>query len=144
MRSVSDPDPDDDPPPVLHLRRRARLEDASALRKALVHWARAHRLSAALITDLELAVYEALVNSAEHAYPGDTEGSLDLHAHHEDQVVRVTVTDHGRWRPQPPPDPLRGRGVPLIHLLADHTDIAATEQGTTVTMTWQLSRHCAD
>ncbi|WIX76693.1 ATP-binding protein [Amycolatopsis carbonis] len=51
-------------------------------------------------------------------------------------TVTVTVTDHGQWRPQPAPDPRRGRGLPLIHLLADHAEITPTDHGTTITMTW--------
>ncbi|QRP43023.1 ATP-binding protein [Amycolatopsis sp. FDAARGOS 1241] len=133
-------DPADNRAPALHLHRPARLQDASELRYALTGWARTRDLPEALIADLELAAYEALVNSAEHAYPDGTTGTLDLHAHHDDHTVRVTVTDHGQWRPQPAPDPLRGRGLPLIHLLADHADIAPTDQGTVITMAWQLTR----
>ncbi|WP_239153922.1 ATP-binding protein [Amycolatopsis sp. FDAARGOS 1241] len=98
MCSASD---SDDPPNALHLRRPARLHDASALRYVLIDWARGRGVSDELIGDLQLAVYEALVNAAEHAYPEGTTGTLDLHAYHDNRFVRVTVTDHGRWRPPP-------------------------------------------
>ncbi|WIX76788.1 ATP-binding protein [Amycolatopsis carbonis] len=132
--------PDDDPPPTLHLRQPARLDEASTLRYALIDWARARGLPDELIADLALAVYEALVNAAEHAYPDGTTGMLDLHAHHDNQIVRVTVTDHGEWSPQPAPDPRRGRGLALMDLLSDHAEITPTEQGTVITMAWQLTR----
>ncbi|MEU4674858.1 ATP-binding protein [Amycolatopsis sp. NPDC023774] len=125
---------------MLHLHQPARIEDTSTLRHALAAWARGRGLPQELIVDLELAVYEALVNAAEHAYPDGTTGTVDLHTHHDDQAMRVTatVTDRGRWRPQPDPDPLRGRGLSLIRLLADHAEITPTTQGTVVTMRWQL------
>ncbi|MEU4674639.1 ATP-binding protein [Amycolatopsis sp. NPDC023774] len=132
--------PHDDPAPALHLRQPARLDDASTLRYALADWARAQDLPPELISDLELAAYEALVNAAEHAYPDGTTGTLDLHAHHDNHTVTVIVTDHGQWRPQRAPDPRRGRGLPLIHLLSHHAEITPTEQGTVITMAWQLTR----
>ncbi|MEU4674513.1 ATP-binding protein [Amycolatopsis sp. NPDC023774] len=128
MGSASDPD---NPAPALHVRQAAHLRDASALRSALTDWAHARGLPAGLIGDIELVAYEALVNAAEHAYPDTTTGILDLQAL-DQRTVRVTVTDHGRWRPQPAPDPLRGRGLPLIHLLSDHAEVTPTDQGTVV------------
>ncbi|MEW2508310.1 ATP-binding protein [Amycolatopsis sp. NPDC047767] len=129
---------DDDPAPTLRLQQPARLLDASTLRNALTDWARARGLPDELIDDLGLAVYEALVNAAEHAYPTGVIGTIHLHARHDEQTVRVTVTD--QWRPQPAPDPVRGRGLPLIHLLTGHAEITPTDHGTASTMTWQLGR----
>ncbi|MEV8612898.1 ATP-binding protein [Amycolatopsis sp. NPDC051373] len=106
------------------------------MRHALVDWARTRRLPADLIADVHLAVYEAMTNVAEHAYAVDSAGLLDLHAQHGVRAVRVTVTDRGRWRPQP--DPSHGRGLPLIHLLADHSDVTTTPRGTVVAMAWQM------
>lgn len=62
-------------PPVLHLRQPARIEDTSTLRHALAAWARGRGLPQELMVDLELAVYEALVNAVEHAYPDGTTGT---------------------------------------------------------------------
>ncbi|WP_239154666.1 ATP-binding protein [Amycolatopsis sp. FDAARGOS 1241] len=121
---------------MLHLRRPARLGEATALRHALGDWALARRLPADLIADLQLAGYEAMTNVVEHAYAAGSAGHLDLHAQHGIRAVRVTVTDRGRWRLQP--DPAPGRGLPLIHLLADHSDVTPTPKGTVVAMSWQL------
>ncbi|MEU4675039.1 hypothetical protein AB0F91_45640 [Amycolatopsis sp. NPDC023774] len=41
----------------------------------------------------------------------------------------------------PAPQPLRGRGLPLIRLLPDHAKVTPTNQGTVVTMTWHLAPH---
>ncbi|MEU4674685.1 ATP-binding protein [Amycolatopsis sp. NPDC023774] len=127
--------------PALHLRHPARLQDAPILRHALATWAQACDLPDTLIADLQLAVYEALVNAAEHAYSDGTAGTLHLHAHHDGHTVRVTVTDRGHWQPPPAPQPLRGRGLPLIRLLPDHAKVTPTNQGTVVTMTWHLAPH---
>ncbi len=48
----------------------------------------------------------------------------------------MTVADHGRWQPVARPGLLHGRGLPLIHTLADHATIDNETEGTTVTMTW--------
>ncbi|MEU4675067.1 ATP-binding protein [Amycolatopsis sp. NPDC023774] len=116
--------------------RPASVEYVTALRHEVADWVRAHQLTGDLAADVELATYEALINTAKHAYPDDA-GIVDLHAHHQPGLVRITVTDHGRWQP-PEPDPggLHGRGLPLIRALPDHATIDATELGTIVTMTW--------
>ncbi|MFI5614095.1 ATP-binding protein [Amycolatopsis sp. NPDC051903] len=91
--------------PALHLHQHARVEDATAFRLALTQWATACRLPRQLVSDVELAVYEAVINAVEHAYPADAPGLVDLRAHHDDHTVRVTVTDYGRWQATPQPDP---------------------------------------
>jgi serine/threonine-protein kinase RsbW len=126
--------------PALHLwHQPARVQDAGVLRRVVTDWARERALPEALIADLELAVYEALVNACEHAYPAGVTGTLDLSTHGDEQTVRVIVTDHGRWRPQTAADPLRGRGLPLIRLLSDPAEVTSTSQGTVVIMTWWLT-----
>ena len=53
------------------------------------------------------------------------------------QVIR----DHGRWQPPAPTQAemtWRGRGLPLIRALADHTRLSHDENGTTLTTTWNL------
>ncbi|MGW4487393.1 ATP-binding protein [Amycolatopsis sp. NPDC004368] len=122
----------------LNLDGRALLEDATAMRFALADWAGERELPRTLIGDLELAAYEAMVNVAAHAYPDDHPGTLGLRATHDNCHLRVAVIDHGRWQPSRPYDHLHGRGLPLIHLLADHADVTATPHGTTVTMTWRV------
>ncbi|WIX75550.1 ATP-binding protein [Amycolatopsis carbonis] len=110
------------------------------MRNALADWISAHGLTGVLAHDVELATYEALINTASHAYSAGVAGTVELHAHHQDDLIRITVTDHGRWQP-PTTDPgqLRGRGLTLIRALADHTILAPTDVGTTVTMTWYLT-----
>jgi serine/threonine-protein kinase RsbW len=79
------------------------------------------------LSDLVLAVNEALANAAEFAYL-DTpdQGTITCSASYDDDVdtLDVTVSDHGRWRPTltstaPAQYALRGRGIPLMRALAD-------------------------
>jgi serine/threonine-protein kinase RsbW len=105
------------------------------LRRQLTAWVGQAGLPAGRIRDLVLAVYEALANVVEHAYPGEP-GALDLHAHRHDSRVTVTVTDRGYWRPAPVPGLLRGRGLPLILTLADESAFTTTPAGTVVEMSW--------
>lgn len=96
------------------------------------------------LSDLVLAVNEALANAAEFGYlntPGH--GTIAFTACYDDDVdtLAVTVTDRGRWRPTvtaaaPVQCALRGRGIPLMRVLADETRIDTSERGTQVSLTW--------
>lgn len=85
--------------------------------------------------DVVLAVHEALANAAEFAYRRDRRaGTVDLEATVGDGTLTVTVVDHGHWRSasRTPRRRCRGRGIPLMRLLADGVDIDAAPSGTSV------------
>jgi serine/threonine-protein kinase RsbW len=89
--------------------------------------------------DIVLAVYEAVANAAEHAYPTPTpDATMNITARyrHTARTLDVTVTDHGTWKQQQPTT--GGRGLLLIRALTDTTDIATGPAGTTVTLQWRL------
>jgi anti-sigma regulatory factor (Ser/Thr protein kinase) len=86
--------------------------------------------------DIVLAGYEAMANSAEHAYLDGEAGPVEVRAEALPGRLTVTVTDYGSWRPPAASDGLRGRGLLLIDTLADHSARVHREDGTTVTMTW--------
>jgi len=112
------------------------------LRRQLTTWAATTGMATALIDQLVLAVDEAMSNAVSHAYDGDRPGTFDLRATYDlDQnVVRVTVRDHGRWQSrQHTPDLLGGRGLILIRALAHDVTIERDSTGTTVQMTWHLA-----
>lgn len=71
----------------------------------------------------------------EHAYrterAGDVAVALDLDAGPE-PVVRVRVTDHGRWRTTPDVPGHRGRGLLMIERLARRVRVLCTPRGTEV------------
>ncbi|MET7998262.1 ATP-binding protein [Amycolatopsis sp. NPDC005232] len=124
----------------LSVRRPARTDDVTLMRYSLTGWLRAHSLTGDLAHDVELATYEALINTASHAYPAGIGGTVELNARHQDDLIRITVTDDGRWQP-PTRDPGQrgGRGLTIMRALADLTILAPTDVGTTVTMTWYLT-----
>jgi serine/threonine-protein kinase RsbW len=116
----------------------------SSMRRRLAHWARTTGLSSAAADDLVLASNEALANSAEHAYPGRL-GYIQLTAQRTDDHVIITVTDHGQWLTPAAPGN-RGRGLLLIHQLADDVHLAADKDhpGTTIRLRWRLSTPTLD
>jgi anti-sigma regulatory factor (Ser/Thr protein kinase) len=62
----------------------------------------------------------------------------------ESDTLMVTVIDHGCWRIPTgnQPSNLRGRGIPLMHALADEATIEGTPTGTEVTLAWfKLMNH---
>ncbi|CAN5618961.1 hypothetical protein BH09ACT7_BH09ACT7_40180 [soil metagenome] len=93
-----------------------------------------------------LAVNEAVANAAEHAYIDRPEhGTIDVHATYDvdSDSLLVKIVDRGRWRKKVPEPAtvdrrhaLRGRGIPLMHMLADEAVIDSTPSGTEVTLRW--------
>jgi serine/threonine-protein kinase RsbW len=98
------------------------------------------------LNDVVLTAYEALANAAEFAYL-DTQstGTMQLCADYDSgsDSLTVTISDRGKWR-QPvdtslqgdPRFRLRGRGIPLMHALADEATIHTTTAGTRVDLAW--------
>lgn len=102
--------------------------------------------------DLVLVVSEAVSNSVEHGYRvrhGAVDGlgtghlgagdAISVRAAIEtdpagDRRLRLEVADRGRWR-EPPPHPMgRRRGLALIGQVAEHVQIDAGPDGTTLTI----------
>lgn len=107
---------------------------ARELRLQFEQWLRAVGAASTVADDLGLAVYEALANVAEHAYPpGHHDPVVRLHATLDGDGVRITVSDHGAWCP---PDDVgyRGRGIAMMRYLAAHVDVEPGPQGTTVAL----------
>lgn len=119
--------------------RTATRDAVSGLRRLLRTWIGETGLHPDLVEDVVLAVDEAVTNVVEHAYPrecGEVRLSLVRSGPGE---IEVTVEDDGTWR-SPPEDPgFRGRGVQLIHGLADRARITHSAHGTTVSMCWDAS-----
>jgi anti-sigma regulatory factor (Ser/Thr protein kinase) len=93
------------------------------------------------MSDVVLAVNEALANAAEYAYSKlDRPGAMHLLADYDDcaDVLKVTVTDEGAWRVKDGQHTnfSRGRGIPLMRALADRATIDSTPGGTRVRLEW--------
>ncbi|MGW4489964.1 ATP-binding protein [Amycolatopsis sp. NPDC004368] len=123
-----------------HFRSRvtAAPEPLIGLRRALARWVAGLGMSTTQQEDVVMASYEAMANSAEHAYDGRETGVLDVVATSVGGIVTVVVTDYGRWLPPRPTDGLRGRGLPLMQGLAHESDCVQRPDGTTVTLSWKL------
>lgn len=124
----------------LHFRVPAVATRLTALRRALADWASRLGLTPKDCHALELATYEAMANTVEHAYPNHAEGMLDIRAHRDTDQDRavVVVTDYGSWRTPQPTNGRRGRGLSLIRGLASTAMVTPTANGTTVRMSWRL------
>jgi anti-sigma regulatory factor (Ser/Thr protein kinase) len=116
----------------------ADAEAVARFRHELSQWLRSHfMLDPVRLNDVLLAVNEALTNSAEFAYTGEP-GTMTMCAHYHgaDGTLTVEVSDHGTWRHTDPEtrSNTRGRGIPLMRALADHTTISPLPTGTHVHM----------
>lgn len=125
-------------PLVLELPAEARW--LRGIRRALDEWLHGVGAGNDDVPAVHLAVVEAATNCIEHAYR-DSSGWMWLDAVLDGEGrLRVTVTDHGTWRP-PAPDPdYRGRGLRLMHSLMDSVDVHRSDRGTTITMARRLQR----
>jgi anti-sigma regulatory factor (Ser/Thr protein kinase) len=79
---------------------------------------------------------EATTNAVEHAYRESEAGEFVYSVRRRrDASVRVVVQDFGRWRP-PPEDPgYRGRGLAVIHNLAEDVSLDFSDHGTQIAFT---------
>lgn len=137
--TMASPSQEDQTPTVNHpmapldLVADADADHARQLRIALQHWLRTAGVDKSLRDDLILAVYEALANVVEHAYPPDHPYPvmrLMGRLRHDDLLI--TITDHGRWRTPSTEASYRGRGLTVMRALTNHTDLQRTAHGTTV------------
>jgi anti-sigma regulatory factor (Ser/Thr protein kinase) len=74
----------------------------------------------------------------QNGYRDSAGGPVEVRAAHRDHTVTVTVTDFGTWKRPDRNDTYRGRGLPLIETLSDASAMAHRDDGTTVTMSWNL------
>ena len=93
------------------------------------------------ISDVVLAVNEALANAAEFAYCAvERPGAMHLLADYDRRsaILTVTVADEGTWRIAngEKNQISRGRGIPLMEALTDRTTIDSTATGTRVCLEW--------
>jgi anti-anti-sigma factor len=102
------------------------------MRRVVEGWAAAAGLDDDATDDLQFALGEAAANAAEHAYPDGTgEFSYEV-ARTARGSIAVRVRDQGSWRPAPADRGHRGRGLQVIHALAENVWIDAGPEGTDV------------
>jgi serine/threonine-protein kinase RsbW len=115
---------------------------AAQIRQEFSVWLKRYfTLDATKISDVVLAVNEALANAAEFAYSTVQQpGTMHLLADYDSgtAVLTVTVADEGTWRiaDSEKKSISRGRGIPLMRALADRATIDSSASGTQVRLEW--------
>lgn len=100
----------------------------SAMRRFISHL----DIDEALASAILLASGEAVANAVEHAYAGmKAPGDMLVRARSGNAGVEIVVEDFGCWSTSAG-DPLRGRGLALMHELATIASIEAASTGTIV------------
>jgi serine/threonine-protein kinase RsbW len=118
----------------------ADADTVAKFRKQLRRWlSDTVSIDAQQVADVVLASYEALSNCAEHAYcnHGSASGglmTLDIRNDRTQETVQVCISDQGSWiEPSPAANNAhRGRGLILMHRLADDCTVQHGNEGTTV------------
>lgn len=85
-----------------------------------------------------LVVSEACTNCIEHAYRGQSVGTMLLDVEAADGAIHARVVDSGSWK-KPAADPGNGgRGITLIRAISDEVEIDNSPGGTAIDMTFRL------
>jgi len=127
-------------PDTLHTTWPASAETLPAMRPLLRRWLGRWGAGEDEIYDIVVAVQEASANAVEHAYaPGAA--TYEVTAEHEQGVIRVVVSDRGRWRE--PRGTHRGRGILMMRALMESVDVTQDEKGTRVELRRTLGRQAA-
>lgn len=107
-----------------------------AARHAVAGFLREAETSDPPLSDVALAVSEAVTNAVHHAYrdtePGEVRVQVELF---EDELELVVEDDGGGIRPRPD-SPGLGLGLPLIATVADRLDTRTTPDGGTRLCIW--------
>jgi anti-sigma regulatory factor (Ser/Thr protein kinase) len=90
--------------------------------------------------DLVYAVNEAATNAVEHAYlPPNDASVVEISFWIEHATVNIEVADHGNWKTPGSAEVVRGRGIQMMHRLADAVVINYDERGTRVLLRHPLA-----
>jgi serine/threonine-protein kinase RsbW len=117
-------------------------ESAARIRREFSDWLRQYfALDETKVSDVVLAVNEAMANAAEYAYVAvGSPGTMHVQAHYDwtAATLTVTVSDQGVWRSTDPgtTERRRGRGIPLMRALADRAIVDSSPAGTRVCLEW--------
>lgn len=102
------------------------------------------------ITDIKTAVSEAVTNCVVHAYPTSVKGDVVLRCELEDDVVTVTVSDHGvgikdvekarePFYTSKPSAERSGMGFTVMESFMDDVQVTSNSFGTTVKMSKKIA-----
>jgi anti-sigma regulatory factor (Ser/Thr protein kinase) len=121
---------------------RAVAAEVGGLRRALTRYVTGHSIADPPMSDMRLAVSEAVNNAVVHGYTQREPGTVTVLAAVDPDaaLLTVTVTDDGDGMQPRPDSPGLGLGLPLITTVARTAKITAGPggRGTRVKMTFGL------
>jgi serine/threonine-protein kinase RsbW len=119
----------------LDITARADAYHARQLRITFRQWLHAAGVVALLADDVTWAAYEALANVVEHAYPPDhLHPVMRLQSQMCPPLLRVSITDYGRWCSSAQKVGNRGRGLTVMRAVTTRTHVIHSTHGTTVVL----------
>lgn len=88
------------------------------------------------LSDIALAVSEAVTNVVNHAYQGPDSGSVRVRVEVRPEEIEVMVEDDGSGMVPRPDSPGLGLGLPLIATVAERFDVRVSPNGGTRLCIW--------
>ncbi len=123
------------PPDPMAITVSAAPANLAVSRERLRAWLAEAGLDSESCADVLLAVGEATANATEHSVVGaDHQVRLTISAALNGDMLQLTVSDDGRWKPATVPQGYRGHGMQLMNALVDSVELTSTPDGTTVAM----------
>jgi len=115
-------------------------DEIGPLRRAVARYAADQSVADPPMTDLKLALSEAITNAVVHAFPTGEPGTITVLVSVAEHDVTVTVTDDGRGLRPRSDSPGGGLGLTLIATVARTAQFSVPPggQGTSVRMTFGL------
>ncbi len=126
--------------PDLQLKLPAFAENVAVVRHALGGLADVWNIDEQTLADIKLAISEACTNVVIHAYDDGEQGTLEVDASIDDDLLTVVIRDSGNGIGPRPDSPGLGLGLPLIATLAESLELGTDEiEHTEVRMTFRLN-----
>ena len=118
-------------PQILVVELPARPASLVSARRQLRRWLRAQDIDEVTESEFMIAAGEACSNAVEHAYsPG--RGTFSVRGTRTDDVIELSIQDHGQWRP--PRGEHRGRGLSIMRAAMDSVEITAGAEGSAIVL----------
>ncbi|STZ81118.1 PAS domain-containing protein [Mycolicibacterium aichiense] len=109
-------------------------------RAALRDWLTSAGIDHDQAQDVLVAAGEAVTNAIEHGYRHGEGGTITLQATSEVDLLRLTITDAGSWKPKETGYTHRGRGIQIMEALMEDVSILPDATGTVVRLSTRIRR----
>lgn len=127
------------PPGPMTITLPASPSNLAVSRGRLREWLAEAGVDAESKADVLLAVGEATANATEHAVGAAAHDvRLTVTAAFTGNLLQLSVSDDGRWKPPAASQGHRGHGIALMNALVDSVELTTDTGGTTVTMRKEL------